>query len=124
MPKRIVVVEDDPLIGELVKEILAPLYEVHMATDGDSGLETIRRVVPDLAVIDIKLPRMHGFELCQVVRADERLKGVRILIVSAKSYLSDIKTAAEVGVNGYLVKPFEPKDLREKVREILGAPVG
>lgn len=122
MPRKIVVVDDDPVIRALLTELLAPFYEMHQAEDGSAGLDMIRQVVPDLAILDICMPKMHGFELCRHIRQDERLKGVKILVVSSKSYASDIKTAKEsVGVDDYLVKPFDMEILLSKVKQMVGA---
>ncbi|MBI4677002.1 MAG: response regulator [Elusimicrobia bacterium] len=118
--KKIVVVEDDPLIRVLYEAILASQYELEQTYDGDSGFAAIQRVLPALAIIDISIPKMHGFELCQKLRADGIFTDVKILFVSAKSYKADIKTAKEIGADDYIVKPFEPEDLRSKVRELVG----
>ncbi|MBI5622305.1 MAG: response regulator [Elusimicrobia bacterium] len=118
--KRIVVVEDDPLIRMLYDTILSKHYDLEQAFDGDSGLAVIRHSVPDLAIIDISLPKMHGFELCQKVRREESLRSTKILFVSGKSYAADIKTAKEIGADDYIVKPFQPDELRGKIASLLG----
>ncbi|MBI5883182.1 MAG: response regulator transcription factor [Elusimicrobia bacterium] len=119
--KRIVVVEDDPLIRSLYDALLAKQYDLTQTFDGDSGLDAIRKTLPDLAIVDVSMPKMHGFELCQRIRAEEAIKATKILFVSGKSYATDIKTAKEIGANDYIVKPFQPEDLRGKIRSLLGA---
>jgi two-component system phosphate regulon response regulator PhoB len=118
--KRIVVVEDDPLIRILYDTILSKQYDLQQEFDGDAGLSAIRKVLPDLAIIDVSMPKMHGFELCQRIRAEEPIKAVKILFVSGKSYAADIKTAKEIGADDYIVKPFAPDELRGKVKALLG----
>ncbi|MBI5883073.1 MAG: response regulator transcription factor [Elusimicrobia bacterium] len=117
--KRIVVVDDDPIMRDLYDAILSDDFEVQLAEDGEEGLELARKAVPDLAIIDVNMPKMHGFELCRRLRAEASLAKTRIMFVSAKSYEGDIKTAKEIGADEYMVKPFEAKVLLETVRKLL-----
>ena len=117
--KKIVIVDDDADMRELMAGLLRREYEVHAAADGAEGLELIRRVVPDLVVLDLHMPRMHGFELCQRLRADERLKGIKVLISSSKSYANDIKTALAAGADLFIIKPFEVAAFLNSVNQLL-----
>lgn len=120
MGKKILIVDDDVLLCEVLKTFLSAAYEVAVTHDGEAGLAMMRQAVPDLALVDICMPRMHGFELCQKLRADERLKAVKVLFISSKSYAHDIETAKKIGVDDYLVKPFKSEELLEKVRQLIG----
>ncbi len=102
-PKKIVVVDDDPDMIALMKEVLVPSYHVLSANDGQMGLEMIRRENPDLVVLDLLMPRMHGFEVCQRIRTDERLRHTKVMISSSKSYPKDIKVATGAGADFYIV---------------------
>jgi CheY-like chemotaxis protein len=119
--KRVVVVDDDDDMRELMCMLLRDRYEVSDANDGDKGLEVVRKVRPDLIVLDLLMPVMHGFEVCQRLRADPELKDIKILISSSKSYAHDVRTAVEeTGADGYIVKPFEVSDFNRAVDEMAG----
>ncbi len=118
--KKIVVVDDDPGMLEFMSFILADDYEVTTAPDGAAGLEIIRAVKPELAILDLLMPRMHGFEVCQKLKQDAALKGVKVLISSSKSYSHDIATAKQAGADNYIVKPFQAADLLGQVSELIG----
>ncbi|MDE2490978.1 MAG: response regulator [Elusimicrobia bacterium] len=121
--KRVLVVDDDDEMRRLLTTILSGAYEVSAAPDGAAGLELARRVRPDLVVLDLLMPRMHGFEVCRRLREDPELKGVKVLISSSKSYPHDVRTALEeTGADGYLVKPFDVDELRGRVADLLGVP--
>ena len=106
---------------ELMCMLLRERYEVSSASDGARGLEVVRSVRPDLLVLDLLMPIMHGFEVCQRLRADPELKSVKILISSSKSYQHDVRTAVEeTGADGYIVKPFEVAEFNRRVDEMAG----
>jgi CheY-like chemotaxis protein len=116
-----VVVDDDDDMRELMCMLLRDRYEVSDANDGDKGLEVVRKVRPDVIVLDLLMPVMHGFEVCQRLRADPELKDIKILISSSKSYAHDVRTAVEeTGADGYIVKPFEVSDFNRQVDEMAG----
>ena len=119
--KRVVVVDDDEAMRTLITTILSDSYSVESAPNGREGLELIRKSPPDLVVLDLLMPQMHGFEVCQKLRADEATKGVKILISSSKSYGHDVRTAVEeTGADAYIVKPFDVADFKRRVAKLLG----
>lgn len=121
MVKKVVVVDDDDDMRELMCMLLRGRYDVSTANDGVKGLEVVRAVRPDLLVLDLLMPIMHGFEVCQRLRADPELKGIKILISSSKSYQHDVRTAVEeTGADGYIVKPFEVSEFLRRVDEMAG----
>jgi len=120
--KKVVVVDDDDDMRELMCMLLRDRYEVSDANDGDKGLEVVRKVRPDILVLDLLMPVMHGFEVCQRMRADPALKDIKILISSSKSYAHDVRTAVEeTGADGYIVKPFEVSAFNRAVDEMAGS---
>lgn len=121
MPKKIVVIDDDVSILALVKKILGSEYDVLQAEDGVAGLELVISELPDLVILDFAMPLMHGFEVCRKIRSDARVSGIKILMSSSKSYPSDIRNAADAGVNGYLVKPYRAQNLRKIVEFMLSS---
>jgi DNA-binding response OmpR family regulator len=119
--KRVVVVDDDEDMRDMMAHLLRESYEVETAADGAAGLDLVKRVKPDLVVLDLLMPRMHGFEVCRRIRDDAALAGVKVLISSSKSYTHDVKTAVEeAGANAYLIKPFRIADFRKRIAEMLG----
>jgi DNA-binding response OmpR family regulator len=119
--KRVLVVDDDDDMRELMVMLLGDSYDVAAARDGAEGLEMARRLRPDLVVLDLLMPRMHGFEVCQKIRADAALKAVKVLISSSKSYRHDVTTAVEeTGADGYIVKPFDIDEFKVRVARMLG----
>ena len=119
--KRVLIVDDDEDMRGLMVMLLSERYDVSVAHDGEEGLEMARRQRPDLVVLDLLMPRMHGFEMCRHMRADAALKAVKVLISSSKSYRHDVNTAVgETGADDYIVKPFDIKDFQGRVAALLG----
>lgn len=119
--KKVVVVDDDDAMRELMCMLLRGRYDVSSAIDGVHGLEVVRKVRPDLLVLDLLMPRMHGFEVCRRLRADPDLKTTKILISSSKSYQHDVRTALEeTGADSYIVKPFDVDEFNRRVDEMAG----
>ncbi len=97
-------------------------HRVSVARDGDAALAAIRELRPDLVLLDVMMPGRSGFEVCQAVRADESLAGVKILMLSAKGRDTDLAKGSALGADAYMTKPFATRELAERVRELLGAP--
>lgn len=118
--KKVIVVDDDADMLDLMSSILKTNYEVRTASDGAAGLEIIKKEHPDLVVLDLLMPKMHGFEVCKKMREDDTLKGTKVLISSSKSYIHDIKTAQSAGADAYIVKPFDLTAFIKQVDEMMG----
>jgi len=95
-------------------------HRVSIARDGDAALAAIRAERPDLVLLDVMMPGKSGFEVCQAVRADESLAGVKILMLSAKGRDTDLAKGNALGADAYMTKPFSTRELADKVREMLG----
>jgi CheY-like chemotaxis protein len=125
VPDEIVVVDDEPDVVRVLQVALtARGYEVHTAGDGVEGLELIRKVRPALAVLDIMMPRMNGYELVQAIRADPELAAMKIVVVTSltgDSEKTDAEWAATMQVAGFLSKPFETDRLVQVVDSALGS---
>jgi len=121
MKRTVVVVDDDEDMRQMIAHVLKDRCDVQTAEDGMSGIELIQKVKPALVVLDLLMPKMHGFEVCRRIREDASLKAVKILISSSKSYTADVKTAVEEsGADGYIIKPFRIADFQKRVAEMLG----
>lgn len=120
MSIRILVADDDPFIRRLVVFTLKKRgYEIIEAGDGKTALERIRTEKPDLAVLDVLMPEMTGLEVTKALSQDPETAKIPVLILSASAQQSEIEAGMASGARSYLVKPFEPKALGERVAEIL-----
>jgi DNA-binding response OmpR family regulator len=117
--KRILVVEDDRAIARILEKILEVDYEVTLAHDGIEGLEVARRLTPDLALLDVALPGMDGFELAEELRGELGLRKTRVIFLTAKDNPLDMLRGIQVGARHYLTKPFQLEQVRDKVAEVL-----
>ena len=119
---KILAIEDNQDIRQLIAFILErDGYQVFTAEDGISGLSLIKETKPDLVLLDVMMPEFSGFEVLDAIRKDKnsKVREVPILMITSKSTVEDVDQALELGANGYLVKPFRPEKLIEKVRELL-----
>ncbi|MGQ9851756.1 MAG: response regulator transcription factor [Aggregatilineaceae bacterium] len=118
---KIVCIEDDPEMIELVKLILSRQgYEVIGATGGEAGLQAIEREQPALVLLDLMMPEMDGWEVYQRMRADERMKDVPVIVVTAKAQSIDKVLGLHIAkVNDYITKPFGPSELLTSVMRVL-----
>jgi phosphoribosyl 1,2-cyclic phosphodiesterase len=118
--KKIVIVDDDPEIQQLLVGILSPRFDVHTADDGQQGLAVIKQEKPDLVILDLLMPHMHGFEVMQRMRQDDELKSIKVLVSSSKSYPADVATARQAGADDYITKPYDIASLLAKVEGLIG----
>jgi two-component system, cell cycle response regulator DivK len=120
MSKTILYVEDNEFNRKIVRQLLARTsYRLVEATDGEAGVAAARESPPDLILMDVQLPKMSGLEATRQLRADPRTAGVPIIVVTSFALSGDDEKARSAGANGYLAKPYSPRDLLAKIREIL-----
>ena len=117
---QILVAEDDPGARLVAETCLTEAgYQVLTASDGKMALQLIREQRPRIVLLDIMMPRMHGFAALQEIRADPDLRDIYVIMVSAKSYPADIQKAMDLGANDYLIKPYKANELRKKIQTAL-----
>lgn len=118
--KKILLVDDERDLVEIVTlRLQANGYEVIPAYDGDEAFRRAKEVKPDLIMLDLMLPKMDGYKVCGLLKSDARYKYIPILIFTARAQEVDRKLAEEAGADGYLVKPFEPNVLMDKIKALL-----
>ncbi len=118
--KRILLVEDEEDMLEMVRMRLeASGYEVLTASDGQEALDKAHQENPDLIVLDIMLPKMDGYKVCGLLKADVRYNKIPVIMFSARAQDQDKVTAREVGADDYICKPFNPQELLEKISNLL-----
>ena len=121
-PKRVVCIEDEPEMIDLVRLILGRKgFYVIGANGGIEGLETVRREKPDLILLDLMMPDMDGWEVYQQIKADSALREIPVIVVTAKAQSIDKVLGLHIAkVDDYITKPFGPQELLESVEKILG----
>jgi two-component system, OmpR family, alkaline phosphatase synthesis response regulator PhoP len=120
MPTRILIVEDDPDIAQLVARYLDKAgYVTERATTGRDAVQAISVKPPDLLVLDLMLPQLDGLEVCRLVRANEATEGLPIIMLTARAEESERIVGLELGADDYLAKPFSPSELVARVRALL-----
>jgi len=120
--KRVVCIEDEPEMIDLVRLILGRKgFNVIGANGGIEGLETVRRMKPDLVLLDLMMPDMDGWEVYQQIKADPALRDIPVVVVTAKAQSIDKVLGLHIAkVDDYITKPFGPQELLESVEKILG----
>jgi DNA-binding response OmpR family regulator len=120
--KKIVCIEDEPEMIDLVRLILGRRgFELIGAVGGREGLETVRQVKPDLVLLDLMMPDMDGWEIYQHMKADEELRNIPVIIVTAKAQSIDKVLGLHIAkVDDYITKPFGPQELVDSVNRVLG----
>ena len=118
--KNILVVEDDPDIKELISFNLSNQgHQVFEANNGELGIEKAREKLPDLILLDLMLPGIHGLDVCRIIKADQETKDIPIIMVTAMGQEEDIVKGLETGADDYITKPFSIKVLLARVSAVL-----
>ena len=119
--KKVLVIDDNPTIVELIKYAvnLQSSYQVVVAYDGIQGLERVYTEHPDCVIIDVKMPRMDGYQLVRCLRGDARTADTPLIILSAMTREEDQMTGLLSGVDEYLTKPFKPSALNASIERVL-----
>jgi signal transduction histidine kinase/DNA-binding response OmpR family regulator/ligand-binding sensor domain-containing protein len=114
----ILLVEDNPDVATYLNSCL-PEYQLEFAVDGQEGLKKATELIPDLIISDVMMPRMDGFSLCQHLRDDERSSHIPIILLTAKADFESKLTGLDRGADVYLEKPFQPEELRLRIKKLL-----
>jgi len=118
--KKILVVDDEPYIVRMLETRLRSNgYDVVAAMDGMEALDLARTEKPDLIILDIMLPKMDGYKVCAMLKFDMKHTNIPIVMLSARAHEADIKMGHDLGVEAYIVKPFDSKELMEIVDELV-----
>ncbi|MEN9224776.1 MAG: response regulator [Thermostichus sp. HHBFW_bins_43] len=124
MSQKILIVDDEPHIRLLLEQTLEELegegVELLLAANGEEALELIRSERPRVVFLDVMMPRINGFDVCQRVKQDPGLKDTIIIMLTAKGQEFDKQRGQEVGADLYITKPFDPDVLTAKAAELLG----
>ncbi|HEY9851288.1 MAG TPA: response regulator [Leptolyngbyaceae cyanobacterium] len=124
MLKKVLIADDEPHIRILLEQTLEELeeegVELLIAENGEKALFLIKREKPQLVFLDVMMPKMSGFEVCQTVKKELCMQDVFIIMLTAKGQEFDKQKGNEVGADLYMTKPFDPDEVLEKSWEVLG----
>ena len=117
---KILVAEDEPDIRDLIKISLEFCeFEVVSVADGVEAVETAQNDSFDLILLDVRMPRLTGYEACRQLRAMDGMQNIPIVFLSAKGQESEVRSGLDAGADRYIIKPFIPSELAEKLQQIL-----
>lgn len=116
--KRIVVADDEPFILSALQDTLSDSYSVTTASNGAEAIKVALKVLPDLIILDVMMPEMDGLEACKNLKRDKATSSIPVILLTAKGQITDIEKGFKSGADAYVVKPFSPARLIEKVEEI------
>ena len=117
---KILIAEDERDIRDLITFTLGFAgFEVGAAANGEEAVNLARQEIPDLILMDVRMPRMTGYEACAILKTDAKLKDVPVIFLSAKGQDSEIQAGLQAGAADYLLKPFAPDQLTERIQAVL-----
>ena len=126
MPSKILIADDEAFIRFLIQQTFEELEDqgtlIFTADNGEKTLEIIRKEIPDLVFLDVMMPKVNGFEVCQAVKQDEKLKNVFMVILTAKGQEFDRLRGEQVGADSFMTKPFDPDELISLAATVLKRP--
>lgn len=119
--KKILVVDDEPNIVRSLAYILKKEgYDVSTAKDGEQAMDMVRDSKPHLMILDVMMPRKSGYDVCEEVKSDPDLRDIHVMMLTAKGQVGDREIGLSKGADEYLTKPFSPRLILNKVKELLG----
>ncbi|MGG7567023.1 response regulator transcription factor [Rhodovulum sp. DZ06] len=117
---KVLIAEDEPHIVESLAFLLGREgFDVQSAPDGEAAFTLVSTIRPDVMILDVMLPRMNGFEVLRRVRADPLLKGLPVIMLTAKGQNQDRQRADEIGADAFITKPFSNRDVIDQVRALV-----
>ena len=120
---KILIVGDEPAVAENLQALLtAKGYQSRHASDGAEAVALAKKEQPDLMLLDIMLPKMDGFDVCRLVKADPATNKIKIIVVTGLGRMSDVETAFSYGASDYIIKPFDSERLFKKLEKVLKTP--
>ncbi|OGO21922.1 MAG: two-component system response regulator [Chloroflexi bacterium RBG_16_50_9] len=119
--KKILVVDDEAnVIRTLTFVLRKEGYEVSSAGDGEEAIARVRESKPNLMFLDVMMPKKNGYEVCKALKSDSSLSDIHVIMLSAKGQEADKEKALNLGADEFMAKPFSPKGVVERVKELLG----
>jgi CheY-like chemotaxis protein len=117
--KTILVVDDEPNIVSLLTKMLSNDYTVHSARNGQEAVDNVKKIKPDLIIMDIMMPKMDGYTACAAMKKDPSTSGIPVIMLTGVDFDLNREFARRVGANAYLTKPFSLIDLKRTIEPLL-----
>jgi DNA-binding response OmpR family regulator len=118
--KKILIIEDNISIADAISNDLRNAgYQVEIAADGEAGLEKLKQFSPDLVTLDLKLPKIDGYRVCELIKSDKVTSNIPVIVISNRKEQIEIKAAYAVGADDYIIKPHDPALLLSKIEKML-----
>jgi DNA-binding response OmpR family regulator len=125
MSKTILIVDDEAYIVTSLEYVMQSAgFEVAVAYDGEEALEKVAETAPALVILDLMMPKLDGFEVCEKIRQNPLWKDIRIIILTAKGRDIERKKGMSLGADDYMTKPFSTRDILNRVKELLAESEG
>jgi len=120
--KKILIIEDEEILMNLLqRKLIQEGYDVSIARDGDDGLKSMRKRLPDLILLDILMPRVGGIEVMEEMQKDDSLKNIPVVIISNSGQPVEIDRAQQLGARDWLIKTeFDPQEVVDKIKKQIG----
>ena len=121
MSKTVLIVDDEEYIVTSLEYVMKSAgYKVVVAYDGAQAIAKTKETAPDLLILDVMMPKLDGFEVCEKIRANPLWKSIRIIMLTAKGRDSEREKGMSLGADAYMTKPFSTRDILKRVTELLG----
>jgi len=121
MAKKVLIIDDSAVTcGMLTERIRSGGYDAISANDGEQGLELMRKELPDLVLLDVRMPGTDGFEVCRLAKSDLLMKDIPIVFVTTAGQQKDIDKGNQLGASGYITKPYDGILLLEEIKRLIG----
>ncbi len=124
MPAKILIADDEALMRMLIAQTLEDLeergVELLTATNGEEALQVVRAEQPQLVFLDVMMPKMNGFEVCEAIKSDAQTAGTWVVLLTAKGQDADHQRGKQAGADVYMTKPFDPDELVRLAEKVLG----
>ena len=120
--KKILIVDDEPNVRRLSHKILSKKFEVFEAEDGQQAIDFANAQKPDVILMDMMMPKVDGLTACYAIKKDPATKSIPVIMVTAIGFELNIKLSQQMGSTAYVTKPFAPKELLDKIQQILATP--
>ncbi len=120
---KVLAVDDDENVITIIREFLEPeLFEIFEAVNGKEALGMAFARSPDILILDIMMPDMDGYSVCEELKKHDNTRNTPIIILTAKAGIDDKLKAMDLGINDYIIKPFDPRELRARIKMVLNWP--
>jgi DNA-binding response OmpR family regulator len=124
MQKKILIADDNENIREALTYLLEDEgYALSLAKDGAETLRKVREILPDILFLDVMMPEINGYDVCHAIKTDPSLKGIYVIMLTAKGQVAEQERGKEVGADEYIVKPFSPMEILNKIKTIFNCSI-